>query len=196
MCGADFKSSTLTGISYKVTKQNVDTLLACYLTMYRNTPHCITGESPAMLFMRKHLRTKLDLVFPSVSKAVAIKQEAMMKQSAHLGARVIQARDNVQYRCYQSSESPWKFGQVSQVSGTRHFIVKDGNLEMRRHLDQLVNIPEKAKEVDKQVDHLSRSRHVRVPSNSGNDRAPENEVFDEVVYEDVQIQEASSTLGH
>ena len=59
------------------------------------------------------------------------------------------ARYNVQYRCYQSSESPWKFGQVSQVLGERNLMIKDGNLEVRRHLDQLVKIPEKAKEVDK-----------------------------------------------
>ena len=62
-----------------VTKQNVDTLLARYLMLCRNTPHCTTGESLAMLLMGRRLRTKLDLVFPSVSKTVAIKQEAIMK---------------------------------------------------------------------------------------------------------------------
>ena len=83
-----------------VRKQNVDTLLSRYLLMYRNTPHCTTGESPSMLLIGRRLRTKLNLVSPSINKTVASRQEAVMKQSAHRVARVIQTGDNVQYRCY------------------------------------------------------------------------------------------------
>ena len=175
-----------------VTKQNVDTLLSRYLLMYCNTPHCTTAESPALLLMGRRLRTKLDLVFPSINKTVASRQEAVMKQSAHRGARVMQTGDNVQYRCYQSGESPWKFGQVSQVLGARYFMVKDGNSEIKRHLDQLVKIPEKSKEPDKQVDNSSQSMDIEVPS-SEEERAPKIEVVsDEGVYEDTQIQETPS----
>jgi transposase InsO family protein len=153
-----------------VTKQNVDILLARYLMMYRNTPHCTTGESPAMLLMGRRLRTKLDLVFPSINKTVAVRQEAMMKQSAHRGARLIQAGDKVQYRNFQSHESPWKFGEVSEVLGARHYIVKDGNVEMKRHLDQIIKIPEKTVHQDKQA---SQSVPSDTCASAGEERSPE-----------------------
>ena len=80
--------------------------------------------------------------------------------------------------------------------GARYFMVKDGNSEIKRHLDQLLKIPEKSKEPDKQVDNSSQSVDIEVPS-SGEERAPKIEVSDEavcdeVVYEDTQIQETPS----
>ena len=110
-------------------------------------------------------------MFPSINKTVTTRQEAVMKQSAHHGARVIQTGASVQYRCYQSLESPRKFGQVSQVLGARYFVVKDGNSEIKRHLDQLVKIPEKSKGPYKQVDNVDIEAH-----SSGEERTPKIEV--------------------
>ena len=61
----------------------------------------------------------------------------------------------MQYRCYHSRGSPWKFGEVSQVLGARNSMVKDGNLKVKRHLDKLVKILEKAKEINRQIIHVS-----------------------------------------
>ena len=152
--------------------------------MCHNTLHCTGGESPAILLMGRRLRIKLDIVLPSGNKTVATKQEAMMKQSVHHCARVMQRGGNVQYRCYHSRGSPWKFGEVSQVLGARNSMVKDGNLKVKRHLDKLVKILEKAKE-NKQADHSCQSLHQRVPSNSGNKGASKREASDDVVHEEV-----------
>ena len=40
--------------------------LACFLLSYRTTPHSTTGQTPAELFLRRTLRTRLDIMRPSV----------------------------------------------------------------------------------------------------------------------------------
>ena len=48
--------------------------LARFLITYRNTPHTTTGISPAELFLKCPLRTRLDLLQPSVMTRVQTKQ--------------------------------------------------------------------------------------------------------------------------
>ncbi|KAL1425918.1 hypothetical protein MTO96_018723 [Rhipicephalus appendiculatus] len=48
--------------------------LADFLLPYRNTPHATTGEAPAMLLVGRRLRTRLDLVGPSIEENVARRQ--------------------------------------------------------------------------------------------------------------------------
>ena len=54
----------------RVTKQDVNVVLARSLLAYRNTPHTTTGEAPSVLLMGRKLRTRLDLVLPSVEEHV------------------------------------------------------------------------------------------------------------------------------
>ena len=51
----------------QLTNTDVATVLAKYLQVYRNTPHSTTAESPSMLLMDRRLRTRLDLLTPSVA---------------------------------------------------------------------------------------------------------------------------------
>ncbi len=44
--------------------------LDSFLLQYRNTPHSTTKETPAMLFLHRRLRTRLDLLKPSVKLTV------------------------------------------------------------------------------------------------------------------------------
>ncbi|XP_061892242.1 uncharacterized protein K02A2.6-like [Entelurus aequoreus] len=46
-----------------------------FLLSYRNAPHMTTSESPAMLFLRRRLHSRLDLVKPNVSATVELAQE-------------------------------------------------------------------------------------------------------------------------
>ena len=48
--------------------------LSRFLITYRNTPSSTTGVSPAQLFMKRSLHTRLDLLRPSVQKRVQEKQ--------------------------------------------------------------------------------------------------------------------------
>ena len=45
-----------------------------FLLSYRTTPHATTGESPCTLFLGRQLRTRLDLMFPSIQERVEVKQ--------------------------------------------------------------------------------------------------------------------------
>ena len=53
---------------------SLSTKLSRFLITYRNTPSSTTGVSPAELFMKRHLRTRLDLLRPSIQKRVQEKQ--------------------------------------------------------------------------------------------------------------------------
>ena len=48
----------------------VEEKLAKFLLAYRNAPHALTNETPANLFLKRELRTKLHLIRPKVSDLV------------------------------------------------------------------------------------------------------------------------------
>ena len=63
--------------SLKASKNDPGSLelkLSRFLLMYRNIPSSTTGVSPAELFMKRPLRTRLDLMRPSVREHVQRKQ--------------------------------------------------------------------------------------------------------------------------
>lgn len=52
----------------------VEQKLCRFLLAYRSSPHCTTGVSPAELFLGRPVRTRLDLLKPSVAVVVRNKQ--------------------------------------------------------------------------------------------------------------------------
>ena len=48
--------------------------LASFLLSYRTTPHSTTNEMPSELFLKRKLRTRLDLLKPDVNKSVSVGQ--------------------------------------------------------------------------------------------------------------------------
>ena len=54
----------------RLSGENSDNVLLTFLLRYRITPHSTTGESPSMLLMGRQLRTRLDLLRPSVKDHV------------------------------------------------------------------------------------------------------------------------------
>ena len=57
-----------------------------FLLTYRTTPHSTTGSTPATLFLNRHVRTRLDLLHPSVSQHVESAQ-AKQKQQHDIHSR-------------------------------------------------------------------------------------------------------------
>lgn len=63
--------------SARTLQHRLDNFLLCY----RTTPHTFTGKTPAELFLRRQLRTRLSLVRPHLTKDMTEKVERV-KQSA------------------------------------------------------------------------------------------------------------------
>ena len=115
--------------------------LAKFLMAYRNTPHATTGESPAMLMIKRPLRTRLDLVKPNLNKKMVNKQMEQSIQSAI--AKKSQQRqfivgDQVLARDYRGNLK-WRSGFVVQQTGPLMYKVQVApNLIWLRHIDQLL----------------------------------------------------------
>ena len=103
------------------------------------TPHSTTGEPPALMLMGRKLRTRLDLLIPSVERHVEARQYSkMVSPTAHRGLRQFHAGDPVLARNYGKGEK-WIRGVITEVLGSRHYMVEvSGNL-WKRHVDQLLS---------------------------------------------------------
>ena len=64
-------------------KKSISWKLANFLLAYRMTPHTLTEEMPAVLLMGRNIRTRLDILKPSVRKKVEDKQQDQELQSSH-----------------------------------------------------------------------------------------------------------------
>ena len=112
--------------------------LASFLLCYRSAPHATTGVPPCTLFLNRTLRTRLDLLTPSIGARVKDKQTQQKKYSdQHRKERKLSIGQTVWARNFR--EGPrWVRAVVSDRSGPVSFIVilENGNL-WRRHIDHL-----------------------------------------------------------
>lgn len=157
----------------KITKENVDAVIARYLLVYRNTPHTTTGESPAMLLMKRRLRTRLDLIKPSLRSHVEGKQGYTIDKTSHRQLREFHTGENVMARNYAEGRK-WMHGNVTKVLGSRHYIVDVQGRQWKRHVDQLIKSDQAQREVStsasytgsSSADVLPHPEVPRVPSNT------------------------------
>lgn len=111
-----------------------------FLLTYRNTPHATTKECPASLMMGRRLRSRLDLVRPSMSSEVQHRQfqGTLYKRSC---ARTFNVGSAVLVRNYRGPPK-WLKGVIVSQSGPVSFQVKvstrTGTQIWRRHHDQLL----------------------------------------------------------
>lgn len=109
-----------------------------FLLTYRNTPHATTGESPAILLMGRRLRSRLDLVKPSLTSEV---QHRQFKGTVYKRAsvRTFSVGDTVLVRNYRRPGERWLPGVIVKRSGPVSFQVRVGSHIWRRHQDQLLS---------------------------------------------------------
>ena len=125
----------------QATQTDVSAVIAKYLLVYRNTPHSTTGEPPSLLLMGRRLRTRLDLLTPSVEKHVEARQyQTMISRTAKRGLRQFNAGDPVLARNYGRGEK-WMQGVITEVLGSRHYVVDVSGSLWKRHVDQLPSRP-------------------------------------------------------
>ena len=118
------------------TAGSLEERLEKFLLMYRVTPQCTTGKMPCELLMRRRLRTRLDLVKPSLRKKVKHSQ-SNMKSYAGGKDRKIGIDDHVLVKNFSSGPT-WLKGVVTDTVNECILEVKleDGRV-VRRHIDQV-----------------------------------------------------------
>lgn len=107
-------------------------------TKFRNILHSTTGEPPAVLLLRKCLRTRLDAVKPSVEVNVARHQSHQMTQR-RLRTRELQVRDQVRVLNCQTGNT-WLWLPSSRGAGsspTKCRCSKTITVNWRHHQDHI-----------------------------------------------------------
>lgn len=114
--------------------------ISLFLMQYRTTPNCTTGQSPADLFLNRHVRTRLDFVHPDVTVAVRRKQYL---QKFHHDKRSVERsfseKDAVYLRNTTGKGNKWVPGVIVKQTGPVSYNVQgqDTDGTFRRHCDQL-----------------------------------------------------------
>eukprot|EP00105_Crassostrea_gigas_P011589 XP_011427330.1 PREDICTED: uncharacterized protein K02A2.6-like [Crassostrea gigas] len=111
--------------------------LSTFLFRYRTTPHSPTNETPAKLLYGRNLRTRLDLIKPSLHNAVSSGQEKM-KLSIQSSVREFTEGQRVTTKDYRSAERRWIPAEIQSRTGPLSYTVDTGlGITWRRHADQL-----------------------------------------------------------
>ena len=110
-----------------------------FLLRYRNTPSSTTGVTPAELFMKRPLKTRLDLLRPQLRSKVEGKQ-ADQKQyhDIHSRDRSFDIGENVLARNLRDGPK-WLSGTIVEKTGPVSYKVQVRDQVWRRHTDQLLS---------------------------------------------------------
>ena len=108
--------------------------LSTFLIQYRKAPNMTTSHSPAMLMMKREIRTRIDLVRPDLQARV---QNRIRKENFQFADRAFNIGDNVAVRNYRHGDKRWKFGTIVSRDGQLHYTVAVGRQQWRRHVDQM-----------------------------------------------------------
>ena len=125
----DGKASTLT----------LEHRLANFLILNRSTPHTVTGQSPAELFLGRQIRNCFTLLKPNLKKTV---EEKQLKQKEYhdegrVKLREFKLNEFVLVRNWRGGIEKWNSGRISQVKGPRTNLVRCGNHIRFVHADHL-----------------------------------------------------------
>lgn len=95
----------------KKTEGDIELRLSRFLLYYRITPHITTGVPPCELLMNRRIKSRFDLLKPSVEERVMKKQEAQARGHVSVSAQEYQLvpGDHVYYKNFQEQ---WKRVQV------------------------------------------------------------------------------------
>ena len=124
-----------------LTNADVATVIANHLLVYQTTPHSNTGEPPSLLLIGRRLRNRLGLPTPSLETYIeACQYSTLVSRTAHTGLRTFNASDSVLARNFGRG-GKWVREVVTEVLGSRHYIVKVAGNLWKRHIDQLLRRP-------------------------------------------------------
>ena len=124
--------------SAKTDSGTIQQKLARFLLAYRNAQHSMTNETPAMLFVGRPLRTRLDLIKPNLNNAIHLKQFHTLADSHRHPLREFHEGQSVIVRDYRRNNIKWATGRIVKRTGPLAYTVatEDGD-SWRRHVDQI-----------------------------------------------------------
>ena len=98
--------------------------LANFLLSYRTTPHGTTNCTPSSLFLKREIRTRLDLLRPDGARKVSEKQAAQKaNHDAHAKEREYKVGDSIMARNYGRGHK-WESGVVVERKGPLSYVVQ------------------------------------------------------------------------
>ena len=114
--------------------------LANFLFAFRNTPHTVTGETPALMLLKRSPGTRLSLLHPNVAEAVESQQQRQQKYhgSLKLSLQEFKRHDAVQVRMFRGGTDKWQGGIIVKRLGPLNYLVKTGDQTKKVHVDHLL----------------------------------------------------------
>lgn len=119
---------------------SIDDKISHFLLRYRTTPNSTTGESPADLFLKRHVRTRLDFLKPCITETVRRKQYRQKEEHDNRAAeRQFDVDEQVYLRNTAGENPKWIPGVVKEQTGPVSYKVQGEKTDQtyRRHGDQL-----------------------------------------------------------
>ena len=119
---------------------SVSDILCKFLFRYRSTPHSTTNATPAELFLKRQLRTVLDLLRPTAADASEKSRKRYQSNfDRHTKDRFFNPDDKVLVRDFRGSktEVKWTPGTLIERFGSRIWSVTVGAETWRRHENQI-----------------------------------------------------------
>lgn len=118
----------------------VSDVLCKFLFRYRSTPHSTTNATPAELFLKRQLRTVLDLLRPTAADASSNNRKRYRSNfDCHTKQQFFVSGDKVLVRDFRHSktEVKWTPGILLDKFGSRIWSVTVGTNIWRRHENQI-----------------------------------------------------------
>ena len=106
--------------------------------LFSCTPHATTNRTPSSLFLKRELRTRLDLLRPDDSTKVGERHaNQKLGHDSRANLREYKIGDNVMARNYTSGPK-WETATVMERKGPLSYVVQlNSGVIWRRHVDQL-----------------------------------------------------------
>ena len=102
----------------KTSGDSIQDKLSKFLFKYRITPHSTTGVSPAELLMNRRLSSRLDLLYPNISKKIQAQQ--IKQKLGHDNSKPLHSfelGDAVFVENFSNPPPKWIPGKITKVTG-------------------------------------------------------------------------------